>query len=1198
MKKVLALPPLKSFHQHSFRVLIVVSFIVLALVAAGVFDVPYAAADTVAKVNATTYYVSPSGNDSNPGSASQPFQTIQQGIASAGPGDTIVVRPGTYDSQYARATYGHAEWNSNVGSQGGQNGTAAAPITLKAENPATESPANLRSVILGNGSGFGIYLNGAQHIIIDGFEITNFETGIGLHNGTNNVTIRRNILRSNTAVGAECAPCSNSLFEYNAFVDPGPAYPDLSDAVQDYGLNFYEGSANNTVVHNYFFGKHNQALSWKRKAGPGYAAYNTFEGFMYTAIYLGQNDDEGGQDMTSYDVTVEYNVFRDATDASTGVYYRSRSPITIRNIQNAIVRYNYIENMYGAAIYVRSCEGGYYCQTVAGKRPTGAQIYGNTIVNGWQQGSGGISGPPDSSGGGDVNPPAFYITGRGYTGDTIEIYNNTIYNTNEAFVVAGTPSYVSTQETSAAPDLIITNNNMINVGGPAVSYVDGASASSTTFAFNNWYDLGNPTLDNTQSASDVRVDPQFVGPLTSYTPQPGPNFQFDPDFSRAQAYKLQTTSPLIDAGTDVGLSFTGSAPDIGANEFIPDGSGAPQPTATPGVGPTSTPPPTPSATPVPAPAKSKPYPAGDEMPFGWAGCEDMVRCRDDGFTVIHHAYWGNITGADASQWAQDAVALGIEENFVNTTPFDLMRSNPLSNQYALWKTWFQEATATVKPGVILGYYLPDEPEPSLGEYDKINEIVRAMKDVDPDALGILYDGGVNPVTLETILGKNGPGVDVLLDGGYPILHPEYGGPGWVYGRLREIEGVVKSYGKTIWIVTEGFDNACARADTKQRTKNQFAQGIVGGAQGVMTYAYSYSIGNDCYVAHQEFLPIYRTLWPWIKAGNKQELPVTVTSGPAKTPVYNLSQEAQFTSVVAWLFTDATGRIMLGTVNLLDTDAIGATIANVPAGTWTVVGENRSVTVASDGALADTWSKLGYHFYVLDGVGTPPPTVTTTPPAPTVTPTPPGGTVTPAPTSPAPTVTPTPNPGATQTVRYAIADTYDDADANEDYVDPTAADINVPSWSQGFFRFQIDLPANVQIVSAHLEMRALSQWTGNAVANLRRLDTSDAPPFSGGNPYGAPTTGEVVWDTGKAAENKWVQSADVGQLVQDFIHQAGYQPGNHLGLVWDPTLDSADRNIWSFDGGSPPILVVTYTLPSQTPPQELNNHLYLPVVERQ
>src|SRR5262249_165347 len=44
----------------------------------------------------TTYYVSPTGSDSNPGTASQPFQTIQRAADVVNPGDTVLVADGTY----------------------------------------------------------------------------------------------------------------------------------------------------------------------------------------------------------------------------------------------------------------------------------------------------------------------------------------------------------------------------------------------------------------------------------------------------------------------------------------------------------------------------------------------------------------------------------------------------------------------------------------------------------------------------------------------------------------------------------------------------------------------------------------------------------------------------------------------------------------------------------------------------------------------------------------------------------------------------------------------------------------------------------------------------------------------------------------------------------------------------------------------
>jgi hypothetical protein len=48
-----------------------------------------------AALEAATYYVSPSGRDSNPGTESQPFQTVTYGVGVLKPGDTLLVRAGT-----------------------------------------------------------------------------------------------------------------------------------------------------------------------------------------------------------------------------------------------------------------------------------------------------------------------------------------------------------------------------------------------------------------------------------------------------------------------------------------------------------------------------------------------------------------------------------------------------------------------------------------------------------------------------------------------------------------------------------------------------------------------------------------------------------------------------------------------------------------------------------------------------------------------------------------------------------------------------------------------------------------------------------------------------------------------------------------------------------------------------------------------
>lgn len=56
----------------------------------------------------SAYYVSPTGNDSNPGSEAQPFRTIGRAAAMAQPGSTVYIKAGTYREQVTATTSGAA----------------------------------------------------------------------------------------------------------------------------------------------------------------------------------------------------------------------------------------------------------------------------------------------------------------------------------------------------------------------------------------------------------------------------------------------------------------------------------------------------------------------------------------------------------------------------------------------------------------------------------------------------------------------------------------------------------------------------------------------------------------------------------------------------------------------------------------------------------------------------------------------------------------------------------------------------------------------------------------------------------------------------------------------------------------------------------------------------------------------------------
>jgi hypothetical protein len=99
----------------------------------------------------STYYVSPTGSDSNNGTQSYPFATIQHADSVVAPGDTVVVLDGTYQGNITLTA----------------NGTSGSPIIYKAQN-------KWQAKLVGTGTGDGsavIRVSGA-HTVIQDFDVT------------------------------------------------------------------------------------------------------------------------------------------------------------------------------------------------------------------------------------------------------------------------------------------------------------------------------------------------------------------------------------------------------------------------------------------------------------------------------------------------------------------------------------------------------------------------------------------------------------------------------------------------------------------------------------------------------------------------------------------------------------------------------------------------------------------------------------------------------------------------------------------------------------------------------------------------------------------------------------------------------------------------------------------------------------------
>jgi uncharacterized repeat protein (TIGR02059 family) len=144
--------------------------------------------------------------------------------------------------------------------------------------------------------------------------------------------------------------------------------------------------------------------------------------------------------------------------------------------------------------------------------------------------------------------------GRGVIG--AQIYNNTFYHDKIGSDIQPAGGYIG--------NVYLYNNIFIGVGGvygfevfPAYEYQSIPHKGNNIFNVNGFYNQGTPDLATTCSTSDfTSLDPTS---LTAARQSDGslPNLSF---------LHLAAGSKLIDAGVDVGLPYTGKAPDLGAFE--------------------------------------------------------------------------------------------------------------------------------------------------------------------------------------------------------------------------------------------------------------------------------------------------------------------------------------------------------------------------------------------------------------------------------------------------------------------------------------------------------------------------------------------------------------------------------------------------------------------------------------------------------
>jgi Right handed beta helix region len=189
-----------------------------------------------------TYYLSPAGSDGGAGTLQSPWRTIARASQALRPGDSLLVRGGTYTGQ------GGYNWAASA------SGTASAPIRLAAypgEAPVFDGGWTM---------GEALILKNVGWIVVDGLTFTHFNNQWGngtllLMGATHHITVQNARFIDNGADGE---------LDHHLYLNAGPVHDILIrnnqfiGAAHGAGIHAYHdpGPQNVEIYGNYFRGNY------------------------------------------------------------------------------------------------------------------------------------------------------------------------------------------------------------------------------------------------------------------------------------------------------------------------------------------------------------------------------------------------------------------------------------------------------------------------------------------------------------------------------------------------------------------------------------------------------------------------------------------------------------------------------------------------------------------------------------------------------------------------------------------------------------------------------------------------------------------------------------------------------------------------------------------------------------------------------
>jgi MYXO-CTERM domain-containing protein len=242
--------------------------------------------------SAATYYVATSGDDDNAGNMGAPWATLQHAAETVGAGDTVIVLPGSYAGFHLESS-----------------GMEGAPIVFSAEEGVEISSENPTTPD-------GINLEGASHVVVEGFTVNGMERA-GLRAVTaDHVTFRNNHADANGRWGILTGFVDDLLIEGNF----------TSGSLEEHGI-YVSNSGDRPVIRN--------NRIWNNNAN---------------GIHMNGDAEQGGDGIIS-DALVERNVIY-------GNGVAGGSGINCDGVQNSLIVNNLIYDSHASGISLYQIDGG------------------------------------------------------------------------------------------------------------------------------------------------------------------------------------------------------------------------------------------------------------------------------------------------------------------------------------------------------------------------------------------------------------------------------------------------------------------------------------------------------------------------------------------------------------------------------------------------------------------------------------------------------------------------------------------------------------------------------------------------------------------------------------------------------------------------------------------------------------------------